>query len=173
MGLWVHALCTVSVLDALGDVQSFFDSLDLAELEIEVGGVPGFDPLQTRNALAIETGSPLPPPYDTVCFALTYGDGDSDGFSWDRYADPDRVRDEAADFRYRVPAGLSQNSEARIFRVLDSLLEIVSTRLPDSSTDGLMWPLARETAFWLARKGKGLVVLENDWFDPDDGSQLK
>ena len=60
MGYWVHALCTAAVSDSLAEIGTFFESLDLAELEIEVGGVSGFDPQRIRDALAVETGPPLP-----------------------------------------------------------------------------------------------------------------
>lgn len=65
MGIWVQACCTTSVERTLDSIDAFFDSLDFTEMEIELGGIDGFDANTFRDSLKIERASKLPPPLGT------------------------------------------------------------------------------------------------------------
>ena len=173
MGLWIHAVCQKSIANALGAVDTFFDSLDFQELEIELGGISGFDPECIRNQLLVETGSPLSPPFDTAWCAISYGHGAHDGFSLDRIVDSETVTKTTDELTDCVPPQISDGSRERINNVARQACELISTRLPASCISTLCGPLARETMIWLASRGDGLAVLDGKWFDPTQQQWLE
>ncbi len=171
MGFWLHAVCTKSVGESLDRIGDLFESMPLDDFAAEVG-LRRIDAEQIRSQLGIDTGPPQPPPFETAWFGQYYGSNPEDGFSWDRITDADGLREERDMLNDRVPSKLSAESLARINTVLECLTDVVSTRLPNSCFDRMMWPVARETAMWLAREGAGLVVAEFDWIDPNTRKQL-
>ena len=166
MGIWVHAVCKNSVAEAVNEFDSFFDSLDLSELEIELGGVPEFDPKSLRTSLRVELGPPLDPPFDAVWCAITYGDGPHEGCSIDRFVDRQQVSELIGELCDEINDHSSAESRRRILNVGAECRELVSARLPTSASDTFLGLLAREAMIWLAEIGDGLAVFDNHWFDP-------
>ncbi len=175
MRIWVQAFCTKTVESALGSIDSHFGSLDLSEMEIELGGVDGFNAERFRETLRVEVASKLPPPLDTCWFSIVHGKPeDRDGCSWDRLTDCQQIQDSVEFIHRTLPTHLSEQSQRRIATVLGETCEIVQSRLGSSEAGTLTGLVAQETGIWLATLGAGLFVVEYDWwFDPQIGEPLR
>jgi hypothetical protein len=174
MGIWVQACCTASVEGALDSIGTLFDSLDFAEIDIELGGIDGFSPIALRDSLKIERSPKLPPPLDVCWFSLLHGSAEANnGCSWDRLTDSEHVNGSVNFLRDKLPDEMSSGSAAQITTVLTQTVEIVQTRLGDSASGTLGGIIAQETGRWLANFGAGLLVIEHDWWiDPQTGEPM-
>lgn len=168
MGLWLNIFCGEQTGDILLSVDDFFETLDLAELEIEAGGIDMFDLKKTREAITIEIAPPLSPPFHNTWCALVYGIEDGDSIGWDRYAKPEVDRHIEDALEKLISCDLDAALQNTLHNRLAASVELISTRLPNSSVNGIAFPLAREMALWIATLRAGVVQFdETQWYVPE------
>ena len=56
--------------------------------------------------------------------------------------------------------------------VLSRTVETVGLSLTTQDADAMGWPISFQTAMWLAARGEGLVLADEDWWDPVSNRRL-
>jgi hypothetical protein len=162
MSIWIRSLCTknlepleVEDLRHAIDGADFFMMAESQGLEDEVGEA-------AENALRFEG------PSGELAHAKMYYRPKNPGGSFisvDRRRGVE-ARGEAQEMLPNVEDRMGPVGK-RIRDLLGQTVEIVAFCLKQSDVDGMGWPISWHIAMSLARKGKGLVESNGEWWDPE------
>jgi hypothetical protein len=158
MSVWIRAICTQSLgtltVDELAHGTQSADFLAWAEAQ-------GLSP--AAGVAARDTLRFMGPPGPLSCAALRYRDGYPIGI--------ERLTGEkAAQALHELLEGLegevdtaAQTLRAQLYRGV----ELVAFELMPADAQGMGWPIAWQTAMWLAGQAKGVVEADGTWWDPE------
>ncbi len=161
MSIWIRAIVRDSLHDVvpedLKDALADSDFMMMAENQ----GLSDEEGAEAERNLRFESEGEA----GFAVFLMHYRKDDERSIGIERWVS-ERFAEEREELLEELEGDDSQEAE-RVMELLREATESVAFELKLSDAEGLGWPIAFEAAMWLAKRGRGLVEAEGEWWDPE------